>query len=43
MDEQDKIDLEKIDKNKDGKVYQCPMCAIRLPMNRKMFQVRNEF
>ena len=27
MDEQDKIDLEKIDKNKDCKVYQCPMCA----------------
>lgn len=30
MNEQDKIDLEKIDKNKDGKVYQCPMCVGQL-------------
>ncbi|MBI5476212.1 MAG: hypothetical protein HY964_05680, partial [Ignavibacteriales bacterium] len=30
MNEQDKIDLEKIDKNKDGKVFQCPMCADQL-------------
>jgi len=30
MKEQNKIDLQMIDKNKDGKVYQCPMCSDRL-------------
>ncbi|MDP2366201.1 MAG: heavy metal-binding domain-containing protein [Ignavibacteria bacterium] len=27
MKEQSKIDLKTIDKNKDGKVFQCPMCS----------------
>jgi len=27
MSEKNNIDLGMVDKNKDGKVYQCPMCA----------------
>ena len=30
MGEKNNIDLEIVDKNKDGKVYQCPMCADQL-------------
>ncbi len=30
MNKQEKIDLGKSDLNKDGKVYQCPMCADQL-------------
>lgn len=30
MGEKNNIDLGVVDKNKDGKVYQCPMCADQL-------------
>ncbi len=30
MVEKNNIDMVKVDKNKDGKVYQCPMCADQL-------------